>query len=380
MVTNLRRKLVCFVATYILSLSAIAALADQTVSNTAQIPGSDQKIDYNVTVDKIPGTRKIHLKITIRPINYGGKYSFNACGMVQTKWQQNMPNWSVGLENGCWKCKREGREDSRKSFHFGCREISVDKDFCNDPNNPNYKQWTHKDGKCDELVVFDEPSDPLDEDFDEDDLASVYWDILENHPWCTGSKEICAEVKGVNKHLGPATTDIIANNANVWAGKWTPGRCGESLKRLADEVGIRNQHCSAAHWETGNWVTMNFPGDYPARITGQIDGAPPGALFMLEVPGQFTRNYSASDNGRVPIDESFTIHRDSGKPEYDMSMFMVSEQPLTSRSNLRFFAEVLGGAGNPVYEAGQFMYSISMVSRGEPAAPPQPRSPTQNPN
>jgi len=72
--------LVCFVATYILSLSAIAALADQTVSNTAQIPGSDQKIDYNVTVDKIPGTRKIHLKITIRPINYGGKYSFNACG------------------------------------------------------------------------------------------------------------------------------------------------------------------------------------------------------------------------------------------------------------------------------------------------------------
>jgi len=145
---------------------------------------------------------------------------------------------------------------------------------------------------------------------------------------------------------------IIANNANVWAGKWTPGRCGESLKRLADEVGIRNQHCSAAHWETGNWVTMNFPGDYPARITGQIDGAPPGALFMLEVPGQFTRNYSASDNGRVPIDESFTIHRDSGNPNTTCRCLWSQSSRLHPGATLRFFAEVLGGAGIPFMRPG----------------------------
>ena len=294
-------------------------------TGTVNVPGGG-KLSYTISAQKVPGTNKVSFWLDLVN-NETDDITIIACAMLRLdKPNKMMPQYTVEKTNGSWVCMPDGKISRPPGFHFGCKRITVPK---------------KTDGIPGTTQAFDVTGE-LDEPFQQRDIAAIYWDILKDCPLDSS----CNVFNRANVNLTPNTIDVITNSANIWGGNWFRPECLSS----------NDDHCvDVAFWDVGNWITMEFPDFYPARITGEITGVPMGTSLTLTLPDKSPITYSNSFSNTIPISETFTI-----PPDHDAIATLRVNDPVIEGTIIRFEADVEGDIGNPIYEAGEFMYGVDI--------------------
>ncbi len=133
------------------------------------------------------------------------------------------------------------------------------------------------------------------------------------------------------------------------------------IRPIQERCGVcdgENHFCWLGTAPLDNFWTMRWRGEYPARLGGTLVG-PPFATVTVIVPGQVDHQYTTDAQGKVFIDESYVIGRDSMRPDNDLQMFVVAGAGANIGEGMRFDGEVVAGPNNPAWEEGVFMHKVT---------------------
>lgn len=313
------------------TVAASPAWGQRGFTGTTDVPGSNQDVNYEVTVKKNPGTTNVSFTLTVENTDSTqGAFSFIACAMLQLdKPHIDMPSYVLRRSGASWTWERDGTASRPPGVHFGCKTVTVP------ANGGRVEVWT---------TTVD-----LGIDFEEDDFKSVYWDLLESSPIRPEAEDLA----GRQVNLGPSVgelTDIIGRSVNVWGAR-SIGCSGEPLTAPQPEP---ENACAPSRADIGNWVTMAEEREYAARLTGSISGAPENTAFTLTLPG-VTTELVAGPAGTVQLDVPFRIPVSMDALQ---TLQMIPSGVAQEGTLIRLDADVVSGAGNAYYEPGQFMYSV----------------------
>ncbi len=238
---------------------------------------------------------------------------------------------------GEWSCSQTGTGSLRPSYHFGCKRVFL-------PANTSWIVF-------DDEATFDKDGNGSIDDVVQADLARVYFDILKD---CE-IDDSCDSVVGRNKFLVPESPDF-PEWVNVWA--------GHSRFALLDE----SSHDAQISWQSGNWVTMGYPGTYPARMTGEVSGLPAGSRFEFvygdELGGSYLVPASRDGSGvgrSVAVDEKLTITEEPGVDHF-LNVYLPGDsgEVIEEGQVVRFDGTVFAREGAPYYEEGDLMHKVSV--------------------
>ncbi len=313
-----------------------------------KIPGfAGKELTYRISVTKVAAkTASFLLEITnaeacdITIIVCAMLSLENVAAVEQKKFEIKK---DIGGTNK-WICSEVGTICLKPSFHFGCKQVTI-------PSGMTIKAFN-------ENGVFSQ-------DFTNDELGAVYFDILKACPLMN-----CDQLKGADKFLFPSVPggSTLEDFANVWA-------CQGAFKSLTppsdlDALSGTDPGISLAKWPAGNWVTMGYPDHYPARMQGILEGAPTGSVVFFEESGRVRAPYYvpqdpqglACEGASIAINEAFVI-----PPDMNATVglkLIVPEDPcgyVEEGSLVRFHGEVTAEAGAPFYSPGEFMYSVDVL-------------------
>ena len=321
----------------------------------AEIPNSGgKKVKYITSATKV-GKKKARMWLSLTNEN-PEDISFIVCNMFNIKdfgqiehdfWSiEKVPDGDGGMK---WKCTdvaepapTPDEPDADKwlpSYHFGCERVTI-------PANSSI--IVH-----DKIGCFTLP--PNVPDFDKDDLNPPYIDFLRD---CPIDVESCADIKEkANIFLCPALPpdgDFNGNWINIWAEK-------ESYE---------TDGTTTFTWENGNWVTMgNHISPYPVKMIGTVEDAVAGTQLSFYIDGSPLGTYTVSSDGTMCggsptiIEEFYTI-------PLMPSLFSLEIQlpnnncgiNIPESTVVRFHGDVFAEPGSPIYNVGDFMYSIDAIA------------------
>jgi hypothetical protein len=313
----------------------LACAADVGLTGTINnVPGypPGTKLDYTVGATKT-APKTVNFWIYLKN-NNNFEIKIVLCSMLNLKNKPlvSCPLYTVAKDaNGVWVCQLAGQTMAAPNYHQSCVNVTI-------PANGIANPFDTKN-------VFST-------DFAQEDLASVYFDVLKDCPI-----QGCAQVMGPDKFLVPLAPTAHSDWVNVWA-----HNSGMGSSTLVPG--------GFASWASGNWVTMGFPNRYPSRLVGRIINAPVGSSvhfgfagqpgLALEVPP--CPNCPEGISTLVDVNAPFDI-TDNPLAEDDIGIAATLEavRALPEGYRVEFHGEVIAEAGAPFYEEGQFMYGIDAV-------------------
>jgi hypothetical protein len=299
--------------------------------------------------------------------------SFVLCFMLDLKKPNvEMPRIRIGKNKARteWNCIEQGTSNAPPCFHFGCVQVSIPAHAGRgQPGDPPVvvAPFQNADGSLKSVVQMAEP-------FDEADLGTVYMDFLKDCPVDDDCNLCMADV-----FLVPVAPENFDDWVNIWVGgAYFELTGGDEEEPEEEEPESEEFFLATFDFPSGNWVTMGDPdAEYPARLVGQLTGAPPGTLVTFVLPSGdvqvfFVEGDPATCEG-TPLDVSlpYLIPADDSQTRTAIQLTMPTGNCGAEREGeiATFLGDVIAEPNSPIYAAGDRIVRIDGSFRKDTVPP-----------
>lgn len=326
-----------------IQFAALSAILFFTCSAAAQgtnvgyyrLPNQNTYLKYKAYASK--GAKPKTGKFLLRLCNTNQfPVSLVVCAMLDLENGQTVsqPNYLITKGASSWTCRRDGSVNAIYNYHFGCKQVTVPAASAATPET--------------NIDVFKE-NVTFSIDFTAEELGTVYMDFLADCPVDAS----CTNFIGADKMLVPENP---ARHQQYWVNTWVGGEYFRAHP-IPPELMFAN---NPARVPSGNWVTMGYAANYPARVIGTLYGAPAGSEVVVSFNGQARPAYlvPANPGGETAlvINEAFTIPPGIAYDEINVRTPASFTNSVTEGARMTFDGQVFAEPGAPHYAPGDLMY------------------------